>query len=196
MVGGFLVVPALVIVLRTLMTAEISNAGLAHAVISVGAREGKHLHTTATSVRRMLDGAQLRWPVPRLVAAVLSQRLQHEVKITECGFVDREPTGKDPYDGLTCSGTLEGTVRTIVELSGRVMHRRKLLLGSVFSVAAFAEPTMVALIVPPAQGSARAAGQRVGMAGSVSRPTRWTASVLRCTWFLRPLATSAYPRAR
>ncbi|MGH3832019.1 MAG: hypothetical protein ACRDRS_16480, partial [Pseudonocardiaceae bacterium] len=64
----------------------------------------------------------------------------------------------------TCSATLEGTVRTVVELSGRDMRRRKLLLGSVFSVAAFAEPAMVALIVPPAQGTARTAGQRVGMA--------------------------------
>ncbi|MGH3915824.1 MAG: hypothetical protein ACRDTC_20800, partial [Pseudonocardiaceae bacterium] len=59
---------------------------------------------------------------------------------------------------------LEGTVRTVVELSGRDMRRRKLLLGSVFSVAAFAEPMVVALIVPPAQGTARAVGQRVGMA--------------------------------
>jgi hypothetical protein len=100
----------------------------------------------------------------RLFAAVLSQRLQHEVKVTECGFIDREPSGEDPHDGLTCSGTLEGAVRTVVELSGRDMRRRKLLLGSVFSVAAFAEPTLLALIIPPAQGTASAAGQRVGMA--------------------------------
>ena len=151
--------------LRALLgEAEMSNAGLARAVVSAAAREGMHLATSATSVRRMLDGAQPRWPVPRLVAAVLSRRLQHEVNLTECGFVDREPAGEDPYDGLTCSGTLEGTVRTVVELSGRDMRRRKLLLGSVFSVAAFAEPAMFALIVPPALGTARAAGQRVGMA--------------------------------
>ncbi|HKR48617.1 MAG TPA: hypothetical protein VJT72_03375 [Pseudonocardiaceae bacterium] len=84
--------------------------------------------------------------------------------VTECGFIDREPTGEDPHDGLTCSGTLEGTVRTVVELSERDMRRRKLLLGSAFSAAAFAEPMVFALIVPPAQGTARAAGQRVGMA--------------------------------
>ncbi|MGH3931808.1 MAG: hypothetical protein ACRDTF_17745 [Pseudonocardiaceae bacterium] len=150
--------------LRALLEeAEMSNAGLAHAVVSAGAREGLYLATTTTSVRRMLEGAQPRWPVPRLVAAVLSRRLGQEVKITECGFVDREPTGEDPFDGLTCSGTLEGTVRTVVELSGRDMRRRKLLLGSVFSVAAFAEPMVVALIVPPAQGTARTAGQRVGI---------------------------------
>ncbi|MGH4018515.1 MAG: hypothetical protein ACRDT0_04575 [Pseudonocardiaceae bacterium] len=151
--------------LRALLEeAEMSNAGLARAVVNAAAREGKHLGTSATTVRRMLGGAQPRWPVPRLVATVLSRRLQQEVKLTECGFIDREPTGEDPHDGLTCSGTLEGTVRTVVELSGRDMRRRKLLLGSVFSVAAFAEPTMVALLVPPAQGTARAVGQRVGMA--------------------------------
>ncbi|MGB6161924.1 MAG: hypothetical protein WBF75_05005 [Pseudonocardiaceae bacterium] len=151
--------------LRALLEeAEMSNAGLARAVISAAAREGKHLGTNTTSVRRILDGAQPRWPVPRLVAAVLSRRLQREVKLTECGFIDREPTGEDPHDGLTCSGTLEGTVRTIFELSGRDMRRRKLLLGSGFSMAAFAEPALLALIVPPAPAGARAAGQRVGMA--------------------------------
>ncbi|MGQ0773728.1 MAG: hypothetical protein ACT4NY_04810 [Pseudonocardiales bacterium] len=151
--------------LRALLEeAEMSNTGLARAVVNAAAREGKYLGTSATSVRRMLDGAQPHWPVPRLVAMVLSRRLQQEVKVTECGFIDREPTGEDPYDGLSCSGTLEGTVRTVVELSGRDMHRRKLLLGSVFSVAAFAEPMVCALIVPPAQGAARTAGQRVGLA--------------------------------
>ncbi|MGH3810930.1 MAG: hypothetical protein ACRDUV_00545 [Pseudonocardiaceae bacterium] len=144
--------------------AEISNAALARAVVSAGAREGIHLGTVTTSVKRMLDGAQPRWPAPRLVAAVLSQRLQREVGITECGFADHAPAGDDPYDGLSCSGTLEGTVRTVVELSGRDMRRRKLLLGSVFSAAAFAEPTLFALTVPPAQSTARAGGRRVGMA--------------------------------
>jgi hypothetical protein len=151
--------------LRALLEeAEMSNAGLARAVVSAAAREGKHVGTNTTSVRRILDGAQPRWPVPRLVAAVLSRRLQREVKLTDCGFIDREPIGEDPHDGLTCAGTLEGTVRTIFELSGRDMRRRKLLLGSGFSMAAFAEPALLALIVPPAPGGARAAGQRVGMA--------------------------------
>ncbi|MGH3875396.1 MAG: hypothetical protein ACRDSR_28535, partial [Pseudonocardiaceae bacterium] len=59
---------------------------------------------------------------------------------------------------------LEGTVCTIVELSGQDMRRRKLLLGSVFSAAAFAEPALFALTVPPAQRTARAGGRRIGMA--------------------------------
>ncbi|MGH3811261.1 MAG: hypothetical protein ACRDUV_02240, partial [Pseudonocardiaceae bacterium] len=133
-------------------------------VVNAAAREGRHLATSTTSVRRMLDGAQPRWPVPRLVATVLSRRLQREVTITECGFIDRSPAAEDPYDGLRCSGTLEGTVRTVVELSGRDMRRRKLLLGSAFSVAAFAEPALFALTVPPAQSTASAgSGQRIGM---------------------------------
>jgi hypothetical protein len=40
--------------------AEMSNAGLARAVVSAAAREGRHLGTGATSVRRMLDGAAPR----------------------------------------------------------------------------------------------------------------------------------------
>jgi len=144
--------------------AEMSNTALAAAVVAAGGREGIHLGTSSTTVRRMLDGCQPRWPTPRLVASVLSGRLQREVSVTECGFIDCSPPGEDPYDGLRCSGTLEGTVRTVVELTGRDMRRRKLLLGSAFSVAAFAEPTLYALLVPAAQSTARTGGKRVGMA--------------------------------
>ncbi|MGH3914551.1 MAG: hypothetical protein ACRDTC_14270 [Pseudonocardiaceae bacterium] len=144
--------------------AEISHTALAAAVVVAAAREGIHLGTSTTTVRRMLDGSQPHWPTPRLVAAVLAGRLQREVTITECGFIDNFPPVEDPYDGLRWSGTLEGAVRTIVELTGRDMRRRKLLLGSAFSVAAFAEPALVALTAPPASSTARAGGQRVGMA--------------------------------
>ncbi len=140
------------------------NGALGRAVVAAGAREGTHVGTNTTSVRRMLDGCQPRWPAPRLVASVLSRRLHREVSVTECGFADCAPPDNDPHDGLSCSGTLEGTVRTVVELSGRDMRRRKLLLGSVFSAAAFAEPALFALTVPPAESTARAAGRRVGMA--------------------------------
>ncbi|MGH3835199.1 MAG: hypothetical protein ACRDSF_05780, partial [Pseudonocardiaceae bacterium] len=77
--------------------AEMSNLALGRAVVAAGAREGKHLGTNTTSVRRMLDGCQPRWPAPRLVASVLSQRLQREVSVTECGFADCAPPGEDPY---------------------------------------------------------------------------------------------------
>jgi len=109
--------------------AEMSNAALGRAVVAAGALEGKHLGTNTTSVRRMLEGCQPRWPAPRLVAAVLSGRLPREVNVSECGFADYAPPEEDPYDGLRCSGTLEGTVSTVVELSGQDMRRRKLLLG-------------------------------------------------------------------
>ncbi|MFN2494905.1 MAG: hypothetical protein ABR608_03210 [Pseudonocardiaceae bacterium] len=151
--------------LRALLDeAEMSNTALASAVMAAGAREGIHLGTSSTTVRRMLDGSQPHWPTPRLVAAVLSHRLQREISVRECGFADCAPAGEDPYDGLRWSGTLEGAVRTVVELSGRDMRRRKLLLGSAFSVGAFAEPALSALLVPPAQSTARAGGRRVGMA--------------------------------
>jgi hypothetical protein len=151
--------------LRVLLDeARMSNAALARAVVAAGAREGIHLGTNTTSVRRMLDGCQPRWPTPRLVANVLSRRLQREVNIAECGFVDCAPPGEDPYDGLSCSGTLEGTVRTIVELSGRDMRRRKFLVGSGFSAAVFSQPALFALTAPPAESTAHAAGRRVGMA--------------------------------
>ncbi len=51
--------------LRVLLDeAEMSNSGLANAVVASGAREGIHLGTGTTSVKRMLDGSQPRWPRP------------------------------------------------------------------------------------------------------------------------------------
>ncbi|MGH3717843.1 MAG: hypothetical protein ACRDRI_03195 [Pseudonocardiaceae bacterium] len=144
--------------------AGLSHAALARAVVVAGAAEGKHVGTNTTAVRRMLEGCQPRWPVPRLVATVLSRRLRREVSVIECGFADRPPVAEDPCDGLSCSGTLDGTLRTVVELSGQDMRRRKLLMGSVFSAAAFSEPALFALTVPPARSTARVAGRRVGMA--------------------------------
>ncbi|MGH3623917.1 MAG: hypothetical protein ACRDQ5_19355 [Sciscionella sp.] len=143
---------------------RMSNTGLAQAVVAAGAEEGVHVGTNTTSVKRMLDGCQPRWPVPRLVAKVLSRHRHREISVTECGFADHSPSSDDRHDGLQCSGTLDDTVRTVVELSGRDMDRRKFLLGSAFSAAAFSEPALFALTVPPVESTARARGWRVGMA--------------------------------
>jgi len=144
--------------------AGLSNAALARAVVAAGAEEGVHLGTNTTSVKRMLDGSQPRWPVPRLVAKVLSRHLYRELSVTECGFADRPPASDRRYDGLQSSGTLAGTVRTIVELSGRDMDRRKFLLGSAFTASAFSEPALLAVTMPRAENTARVAGRRIGMA--------------------------------
>jgi len=75
--------------LRALLDeAGMSNAALARAVVTAGAEEGVHIGTNATSVKRMLDGSQPRWPVPRLVAKVLSAHMHREISVIECGFVD------------------------------------------------------------------------------------------------------------
>jgi tetratricopeptide (TPR) repeat protein len=163
-VGGGVVVGANSALRVLVEEARLSNAGLARAVVAAGAEEGVHVGTNTTSVRRMLDGCQPRWPVPRLVAKVLSRALHHEISVTECGFVDRTPASDDQYDGLHCSGTLDGTLRTVVELSGRDMRRRKFLVGSAFNAAAFSESVLFALTVPPLESTARAGGRRVGMA--------------------------------
>lgn len=151
--------------LRALLDeADLSNTALARAVVRAGADEGVHVGTNTTSVKRMLDGTQPRWPVPQLVAKVLARRLQREISITDCGFADRGPATDDRYDGLQSSGALDDTVRTVAELSGRDMDRRKFLLGTAFTAAAFSEPALFALTVPPAENTARVAGRRVGMA--------------------------------
>jgi hypothetical protein len=150
--------------LRALLEeAGLSNAALARAVVAAGAKEGIHIGTNPTSVKRMLGGGQSRWPVPRLVAAVLSGRLRREIGVTECGFADRSPVPDDRYDGLRCAATLDDTVRTVAELSGRDVKRRNLLMGSAFTAGAFAEPALFALTTPPTENTARNTGRRVGI---------------------------------
>jgi hypothetical protein len=149
--------------LRALLAeSALSNTALSRSVQMAGAREGVHVGTTATSVRRMLDGAQPWQPVPRLVAGVLSQRLGREISVTECGFAVVVVSTQDRVDGLRCSGTLDGTVRTVLQMSGDDMNRRNLLKGSAFAVAGFAQPALFALTVPPAEGLARVGGRRIG----------------------------------
>ncbi|HVK24271.1 MAG TPA: hypothetical protein VM677_23195 [Actinokineospora sp.] len=137
--------------LRVLMAdAGLSNTALAHAVVLGGRGEGVHLGTTTTSVRRMLDGCQPRWPVPRLVAEVLSKRLGYRVSVIDCGFTDRAPD-EDTFDGLRTSVTFGGNIATVAELSGRDLNRRNFMLGSTFAAAAFAEPAWMAMTSSPAR---------------------------------------------
>lgn len=146
--------------LRTLLAeAGLSNGALARAVVATGAKEGVHLGTSTTSVKRMLEGAQPRWPVPRIVAKVLTTRLGYRVSIEDCGFDDRSPVD-DTFDGFACAPTIGGTITIVAELSGRDMNRRNFLMGSAFTAAAFAQPAWLAVTMAPA----KAADARVGSA--------------------------------
>jgi hypothetical protein len=145
-----------------LIDADLSNRALARSVVAAGVTEGIHLGTTATSVRRMLDGSQPHWPVPRLVTAVLARKLGREVSLDECGFAPPVGTSAEQVDGLKCAGTLVGTVRTVASLSGQDLNRRRFLMGSAFAVTGFAQPALFALTLPAEADVARQHGRRVG----------------------------------
>jgi len=148
---------------RLLEAAALSNAALARAVVSAGAREGIHLGTNATAVARMLQGSQPRWPVPRLVASVLAKRLGYAIEVIDCGFVDKSEE-VDTFDGFACSPTVDGTIDTVAELSGRDMGRRNFLMGSAFVAASFAEPALLALTMPTEHSAGRVRGPKIGSA--------------------------------
>jgi hypothetical protein len=67
-------------------------------------------------------------------------------------------------DGLQCSATLDGTVCTVVELAGQDVKRRNFMQGTAVTAAGFSESALLALTVPAAESTARAAGKRIGMA--------------------------------
>ncbi|WP_063710845.1 hypothetical protein [Actinokineospora enzanensis] len=146
-----------------LAEAETSNSALARAIVRSGAAEGYHLGTSAGSVRRMLDGAQPRSPVPRIVARVLSRKLGYRVSVADCGFVVSSEV-VDTFDGFRTSPTLDGTIAIVTELSKRDLHRRNFMLGSVFAAAAFAGPAWFAITAAAPGDLARAGGARVGPA--------------------------------
>lgn len=152
------------VMLRSLLEeAAMSNAGLARAIVAAGAEEGVHLGTNATSVKRMLTGCQPRWPVPRLVAKVLSYHLGFAVSVTDCGFSDRAELA-DTFDAFHRAPSIDGTIAVVAELSGRDIGRRNFLLGAAFTTAAFAEPAWLAMTMPSESAAARAAGTRIGAA--------------------------------
>lgn len=137
-----------------------SNGQLARAVIAAAATSSTKLGTTRTSVSRWLDGAQPHWPVPRLVAAALGHRLGRPVSVDDCGFRDTGP-GDDPYAGLRVCPTLDGTVRTIIDLAGRDMLRRRTFLGAGLAASVFADPILAALLdAPAASAVSRSGGTR------------------------------------
>lgn len=67
-------------------------------------------------------------------------------------------------DGLTCAGTLVGTVRTVASLSGQDLNRRRFLMGSAFAVTGLAQPAPFVLTLPAEADVARRHGRRVGAA--------------------------------
>ena len=109
----------------------------------------------------MLQGSQPRWPVPRLVASVLAKRVGYAVEVADCGFVENVEAA-DTFDGMRCCPTVDGTIGVVTELSGRDIGRRNFLMGSAFAAAAFAEPVLLALTVPPTAVAAQTGGSRVG----------------------------------
>ncbi|MEU5443277.1 transcriptional regulator [Streptomyces griseofuscus] len=66
----------------------VSNAGLARRINLCGAEYGLDLHYDKTSVSRWLRGQQARGPTPRILAEVLSRKLNREVTVDEIGMPD------------------------------------------------------------------------------------------------------------
>jgi DNA-binding XRE family transcriptional regulator len=67
-------------------------------------------------------------------------------------------------DILDYARGLDSTLHAVVELSGGDVRRRGFLSGAAFTTAAFAEPALFALTVPPVASAARdAGGRRIGM---------------------------------
>jgi hypothetical protein len=149
---------------RLLGEAGLSSASLARELVAAGAEEGVSLGTNTRSVRRMLEGTQPRPPVPKLVARVLTRHLGREIGVTDCGLADHAPVS-ELHDGLNCTQSVDDTALTLVRLSRQDLKRRRFLVGSPFTGAAFSEAALFALALPSsARSMARGSGRSIGSA--------------------------------
>ncbi|MGV9313740.1 transcriptional regulator [Streptomyces sp. NPDC003691] len=97
----------------------------------------RHVNPDASNVRRWLQGAQPRDPLPGLIAGVFSEHFGHRVTTFDLGFGDTPDLDRP----LNYSPSFTETVESVTELGRADMDRRKFLAASPFVAAAAVGPS-------------------------------------------------------
>ncbi|MFI1584795.1 sporulation protein [Embleya sp. NPDC020630] len=101
------------------------------------------------------------WPVPRLLARAIGERLGRPVQLAEIGMADAQTPDKDV--GLDFPRDLADALR-VATLFWSTVNRRDFLTGTGFAVSAFATPVTRWLVTPADDGPAHRGPGRVGAA--------------------------------
>lgn len=106
-------------------------------------------------------GMTPKWPVPRLLAQAIAERLGRPVTLADIGM--GEPTAIDADVGLDFPRDPAGAVRAATTF-WRSVNRRDFMAGSGFAASAFATPVTRWLITPADDSAERRGSHRVGRA--------------------------------
>ena len=137
-----------------------SRKALAHRVNELGRAAGLELDYTHTSVGNWCQrGMTPKWPVPRLIAQALGERLGRPVDCAEIAM----PQGETPDAsvGLDFPRDPADAVRVATSFWSSV-NRRDFLTGSSFAITAFTTPVTRWLVHPADRTADHRGGLRVG----------------------------------
>lgn len=138
-----------------------SAAGLAYRVNRLGAAEGLALNYDYTAVYRWIVKGQVpRGPVPRLIAAALTERLGRRVVTADFGMPDEESVAER---SLCYPGDAQITVETIVELGRADMKRRNVITAAPYVIGALAVPSRDWLVAALGEMEGDREPRRAGM---------------------------------
>ncbi|MFE6055750.1 sporulation protein [Kitasatospora sp. NPDC056446] len=139
-----------------------SHKSLAHRVNQLAHEAGLTTTYTHTSVANWCRrGMVPEWPVPKLLARAIGERLGRPVQLAEIGMADTETP--DVGVGLDFPRDPADAVRAATSFWSSV-NRRDFLTGSGFAVASFTTPVTRWLVSPADDTSAHHGTGRVGTA--------------------------------
>jgi hypothetical protein len=145
-----------------LAEAGISNAGLAHRVITLAAARGlpapRYNHA---SVTRWLRGEQPRGRTPELLAEIFTALLGRRVTREEIGM---RAAAVPPDLGVVYERDLERAVEAATDLYGTDIARRGALARSTYTAVAYVVPALRWMTAPASRLGDRAGTRRVGSA--------------------------------
>ena len=138
------------------------HKSLAHRVNQLAHQAGLTTNYTHTSIANWCRrGMVPDWPVPRLLAQAIGERLGRPVELAEIGMADAETPDADV--GLDFPRDPADAVRVATSFWSSV-NRRDFLTGSSFAVSAFATPVTRWLGTPADETAAHRGSLRVGTA--------------------------------
>jgi len=137
-----------------------SRSSLAHRVNELARAAGLDAEYSHTSVGNWCQrGMVPKWPVPKLIAQAVGERLSRPVECAEIGM----PEGETPDAGVGLDFPRDpaDAVRVATSFWSSV-NRRDFLTGSSFAIAAFTMPVTRWLVSPADETADHCGGLRVG----------------------------------
>lgn len=175
------------------------HKSLAHRVNQLAHEAGLTTNYTHTSVANWCRRGMIPdWPVPKLLAHAISERLGRPVQLAEIGMADAETPNaavgldfpRDPADAVRVATSFWSTV-----------DRRDFLTGTGFAVSAFTTPVTRWLVTPSDDDAAHRGRGRVGTADlaelreAAEHARRWDSKYGGGNWKANSVTTCLRERA-